>query len=362
MSGGLTASDRWYVFRRAAVSFWLGRGLDDGAKLTFFTVLAFAPTVLSIYSISTLVVANNREVVDEVTDAFIDSYVLDEYAQLTREIVGMVTGSAAQGWVGLIVAVVISLFSASAYVRALSRTANNAFGVREGRNVVRLFATMALVMAMMVLGMVVILAAVTVNATVVEAVLRPIAAPLGLEDTVAFLTENFLPVWQWVRWPLTVGVLMLMLDVLYHFTANLKLPVFRWISAGAITATVGLALVAGGFWIYLSYFTGLSSYGAIGTLLAALFALWAANTVVVFGLLVVVETERVRLLRRGQEAEEDFPLPMRSGRALTLQKKVSSRLLKEARQIRREGKEGPGHDEGPGRGNAPTGPENVREG
>ena len=60
MSGGLTASDRWYVFRRAAVSFWLGRGLDDGAKLTFFTVLAFAPTVLSIYSISTLVVANNR--------------------------------------------------------------------------------------------------------------------------------------------------------------------------------------------------------------------------------------------------------------------------------------------------------------
>lgn len=330
----LTLSDRWYVFRRALASFWLGHGLDEGAKLTFFTVLAFAPTVLSVYSLSTLVLANNREVVNQATDSFIESYVMEEYEQLTREVVSMVVGSAAQGWAGLIIAVVISLFSASGYVRALSRTANEAFGVREGRNPVRLLGKMALIMALMVLGIMVILVTVTVNRTVVEAVLIPVAVPLGLEGMVVFLTETFLPVWEWVRWPLTALMVMLLLDVLYHYTANIRLPKFRWISAGAIFAALGLAGVGAGFWVYLRYFTGVSSYGTIGTLLAALFALWGANIVVVLGLFLVVETERLHLLRQGQAAEEEFPLPLRSGRGLQLQRRVQRGLVAEAGRIR----------------------------
>lgn len=338
----LTWSDRSYVIRRSIASFWMNVGIDAGAKLTFFTVLAFAPTLLSVYSLSTLVLANNRELIEQVTNDFIESYVLDGYEDLVRDIVDMVVGSQTGGVIGLIVSVVISLLSASAYVRAFARTANDAYGITEGRNVIRVWLWMMLVTAVLVVGVILILVALTVNELLVNSVLVPLAAPLGLEGIVEWMTDQFMPVWTWVRWPFIAVLAVLLIDVLYHFTPNLKLPKFRWLSAGSMTAVVGLVIVGSLLGVYLLHFTGLSSYGALGTVLAVLFALWGANIVLVIGLIVDVETLRVHQLRRGAEAEQEFQLPLRSSGGVEFQERVHGRLVDRGREIR-DGRDA--HDE-----------------
>lgn len=301
----LTLSDRWFVVRRALVAFWIQSGPDHGAKLTYFTLLAFAPTLLAVYSLSTLVLANNQDLVQSITDGFIDSYVLTEYRDLAGSIVIMVTGSAAGGIVGLIASVVISLFSASAYVRAFARSSNDFFGVREGRNIVRLWAAMWLVTVVLVVGAVVILASLTLSAVVVEAVLGPIAGFLRLQGLLTTLVDGFLPFWAWAKWPVVLVVALVMLDVLYHFTPNVQLPKFRWLSLGSLLGVLGIALVGGLFAGYVSLFGGASSYGALGTVLAAMFATWGMNIAVVLGFIVDAEAEKFRQRKTGEWVAED---------------------------------------------------------
>lgn len=332
-------SDRWYVFRRSVASFWQSRGQDSGATLTFFTVLAFAPTLLAVYSIATLVLANNRELVEQLTGDFIQSFVPDGYGQVVRDVVDMVVGSQAGGVIGLVVSVLISLWSSSAYVRAFSRTANEAYGVWEGRNIVRLWGSMFLVTSMLVVGMVLVLAAAVLNELIIDTLLVPVASPLGLDRVVDFLTERFLPVWRWVRWPVIIVMLILIIDVMYYFTPNVKAPRFRVISVGSLFTTAGVLAVGLLFTVYLRYLTGFSSYGAIGTVIAALLALWVANIVVVFGMILDVESMRIRQLRRGVEAEVLLDLPVRSEGGIEFLERVRERQIEQAEVIRKESAE-----------------------
>lgn len=344
----LSLPERLFVLRRSAVTFWVLSGLDIGAKLTFFALLAFAPTVLAVYSVATLFLANNQDLVRSLSDELISDYVLSEYEELARNVVGMVTGSAAGGIAGIIISVLISMFSASAYVRAFARSANDIYGVREGRSIVKFWLHMWLVTVALVLAMVVVLAALTVNDTVVGTVLGPVARFFDQEQALAGLSQTFLPVWRWVRWPVAIAMLLLILDVLYHFTPNVELPYFRRLSSGSLVALAGVIIVALGFAAYISLFGGLSSYGALGTLLAALFALWWMNVCVVFGLIVDAETEKLYQLSQGRwqdaapaeaDAQAQVPgrenfasIPLRASDGVEFQNRVQERLDAEQRR------------------------------
>ena len=330
----LTFGNRRYILRRAFLSFWLGTGIDNGAKLTFFTILAFAPTILAIYALATVFLANNRALVIQATGDFILTYVPPDYQNLAGDVVEMVVGTRTEGLISLFISVAVSLFSASGYVRAFSRTANMAYGVTEGRNPVRLWGSMVLVTAVQIIGVVTVIAALTVNEPLVETFLKPVAAPLGIQGAVDFLTGNFLPVWAWLRWPVMVVIIVLLIDVLYFFTPNLRAPRFRWLSTGSAFAAAGIAAVGAGFFLYLRYFTGLSPYGVLGSLLAVIFALWAMNIMVVFGLMIDVESERVRQLRQGHAFESEFDLPLRGKKGVEFQDRVHTRLVEQARDIR----------------------------
>ncbi|MDR7329911.1 YihY/virulence factor BrkB family protein [Corynebacterium guangdongense] len=330
----LTFGDRRYILRRAFLSFWLGPGIDNGAKLTFFSILAFAPTILAIYAIGTLILANNWALVIQTTGDFIATYVPPDYRNLAGDVVEMVVGTRTEGLISLVISVAVSLFSASGYVRAFARTANQAYGVTEGRNPVRLWGSMVLVTAVQIIGVVAVIAALTVNEPLVETLLRPVAGPLGIQGAVNFLTENFLPVWAWLRWPVMVVIIVLLIDVLYFFTPNLRAPRIRWLSTGSAFATTGIAAVGAVFFVYLRYFTGLSPYGVLGSVLAVIFTLWAMNIIVVFGLMIDVESERVRQLRQGHAFESEFDLPLRGRKGVEFQDRVRTSLVEQARDIR----------------------------
>lgn len=323
-----------YVIGRVLREFWLGGGTDLAAKLTFFTVLSFAPTILAVYSLATVVLANNAELVEDLTGDFIAGYIPGEYQDTVRDIIDMVIGSQTGGVVGVIVGVAIALWSASAYVRAFSRTANTVYDQIEGRSLIRLWGTMFLLTFALLIGIVTILVSVMLNETVVNATLGPIAEPLGLGGTLEFLLGAFLPVWRWVKWPVIFGMAAMLIAVLYYFTPNVKQARFRWLSIGAFVALVGLALVSGGFWLYLSYFSSLSSYGAIGTILALMFALWGANMMLVLGMKVDAEVERARQLKAGLESEREIQLPPRATRQVEKHEAMREKMESRGRDLR----------------------------
>lgn len=323
-----------FVAGRAVREFWLGGGLDKAAMLTFFTLLTFVPTSLAVYSIATLVLANNAELVSELSADFIGTYVPSAYREAVGDVVGMVVDSSAGGVVGLTVGAAVALWSASAYVQAFSRCANLVYGQAEGRRFLPKVAAMLATTLFLLVGIVAVLVSVMLNATVVNATLGPLAEPLGLSDVLEYLLGGFLPVWTWLKWPLIVALVVVLIAVLYYATPNVRQVRFRWLSVGALVALMGLALVSVLFYLYLRFFASLSPYGAIGTLVALMFALWAANAVLVLGVHVDAETERARQLKSGVEAERELKLPPRSTRRPDRRDEVRDRMAERGRDLR----------------------------
>ncbi|MGD7003460.1 YihY/virulence factor BrkB family protein [Corynebacterium halotolerans] len=330
----LTGSSWKYALKRAVREFMSDGGTDLAAMLTYYTVLSLAPSLLAVFSIASLFLASNADAVTTMVDNFVREYVPADYQAPVVDMVETVTGSATGGVIALIIGIATALWSASAYVKAFSRCSNIIYGREEGRGLIRQTGTMLLTTLGLLLGVVLILVSFALNETLVSGLLGPIAEPLGLGGTLDFLMGTFLPIWAWVKWPVIVILVVVLIAMLYYFTPNVEQPKFRWLSLGSGVAIIGIAIAAVVLYIYLSYFAGYSSYGAIGAVMALLFALWVFNMMLLVGLEVDAEVERARELQGGFEAEDNIQLPPRDTKKVEKQKDTQDQLEEEGREIR----------------------------
>lgn len=305
----LSGSSWKYALKRAVREFITDGGTDLAAMLTYYTVLSLAPSLLAVFSIASLFLASNADAVTTMVDNFVREYVPADYQAPVVDMVETVTGSATGGVIALIIGIATALWSASACVKAFSRCSNIVYGREEGRGLIRQTGTMLLTTLGLLLGIVLILVAFALNETLVSGLLGPIAEPLGLGGTLDFLVGSFLPIWAWVKWPVIVVLVILLIAVLYYFTPNVKQPKFRWLSLGSGVSLIGIAIASVVLYLYLSYFAGYSSYGAIGAVMALLFALWVFNIMLLLGLEVDAEVERARELQGGIAAEDNDDAP-----------------------------------------------------
>ncbi|VXB83616.1 YihY/virulence factor BrkB family protein [Citricoccus sp. K5] len=323
-----------YAFKRALKEFGTDGGTDLAAMLTYYMVLSLAPALLAIFSIITLVLANNAETVTSLVDDLVQQYVPSDYQALVVNLVETMMNSATGGVIALVIGIATALWSASAYVKAFSRCLNTVYGVEEGRGLVKQLGTMLLTTLSLLLGVVLILVSLALSQTLVTGVLGPIAEPLGLNDILTFLTETFLPIWAWVKWPVILALVITMIALLYYLAPNVKQPKFTWIGIGSIVALVGIAIAGVALSIYLTQFAGYSSYGAIGTVMALLFVLWIFNIVLLLGAEVDAEVERARQLQAGIRAEEMIQLPPRDTVKVEKMKKARDQLEADGRVLR----------------------------
>ena len=336
------------VARRVGADFFLNAVMDRGAVLTFFTVLTFAPTVLAAYSIATLVLARNEAQVTSLTTELIDGYVPVDLADDVREAVAMIVGAGADGTVALVVSVVFALLASSAYVRAFARAANVGYGRVEGRNVVRTWATMWAMTVVLVVGGVLLIGALLLRASIVERFVEPVAEPLGLTGVVDFLLGIFLPVWQWLRFPVVIVLAIVLIAILYYFAPNVKPVKFRWLTLGSVSALLVSGAVWASFSWYLSNFAGYSAYGAIGTILALLAALWVNNIVLVVGVKIDAEVLRAKELQVGLDSERDIQAPPRSSSGAEHYARIEQELEAAGRRIKETARRRPRGEEDPG--------------
>lgn len=329
------AGGSWkYALKRAAKEFSGDGGTDLAAMLTYYTVLSLAPALLAVFSIISLVFANNADTVTSLVEDLVVTYVPADYQDLVVNLVETLTGSATGGIIALVIGIATALWSASAYVKAFSRSMNMIYEREEGRGLVKQTGTMLLVTLVLLLGVVVILASIALNETLVSGLLGPIAEPLGLGGALDFLVGTFLPIWAWVKWPVILALVIVMVAVLYYFTPNVRQPKFSWVSLGSVVAILGIAVAAVVLSVYLAQFAGYSSYGAIGTVMALLFVLWVFNIMLLLGAEVDAEVERARQLQAGIEAEANIQLPPRGTKKVEKMRDTRDELREEGRTLR----------------------------
>jgi membrane protein len=340
----LEASSWKYALKRTVREFGTDGGADLAAMLTFFSVLSLAPALLAVFSLITLVLASNAETVTSLVDDLVRQYVPTEYQSLVVMLVETMISSSSGGVVALIIGIAIAVWSSSAYVKAFSRSMNIIYGREEGRGLIKRTAAMLGTTLAILVGAVLILVCLALNDALVTGVLGPIAGPLGLGELLGFMTESFLPVWAWAKWPIILVLVIAIVALLYYFTPNVRQPRFTWVSLGSVVAIIGIAIAGAGLYLYSSYFAGYNPYGAIGTVMALLLALWVSNIVLLLGAEVDAEVERARQLQAGMPAERHIQLPPWDTAKVKTMKTIQTRLESQGRALRMAHREHPTAD------------------
>lgn len=343
--GNRLRKESWgLVLRRVWADFFHDALMDRAATMTYFTLMAFAPTVLAAYSIATLIFSSRRAEVHDLTSQFIADYVPSSMTEQAEHLVGSIIGSTAQGTFALVVSVLVSLFAASAYVRAFSRTANTVYGRVEGRGIIRTWALMWGLTIILVIGAVIVFFANLLRDTIVSGVVEPLAGKLDMQGTADFLGGIFMPVWNWLRFPLTVVIVLSLIAILYHFSPNVRPARFRWITLGSVVALSTNVVVWGAFALYTQRFAGASVYGAFSLIMAVFMAVWLSNTMLILGIKIDAEVLRAKELQLGRHAARHIQAPPRSDAAAKSQARAQHDLEERAERIyeqavRREARE-----------------------
>ena len=78
------------VVRRTWNDFFHDAFMDRAAGMTYFTLMAFAPTVLAAYSIATLIFSSRREEVEQLTSQFIEQYIPSSFSEEANVVVSSI--------------------------------------------------------------------------------------------------------------------------------------------------------------------------------------------------------------------------------------------------------------------------------
>ncbi len=311
----------WYVARKTAREFSADQCTDVAAALTYYAVLAVFPAAIALTSLLGLV-GQGPESVRQVLGVLRDigaAGVAD-----TLEPTLMQLSASQSAGLALVLGLVGALWSASGYVGAFGRAMNRVYEVGEGRPVWKLRPAMLALTAVLVVLVALALLGLVLSGPVADSV----GDALGIGSTA-------LTVFSIAKWPVILGVVVLVVALLYYATPNVKQPRFRWVSVGAVLAIVTWAVASAAFGFYVANFSSYDkTYGALAGVVVFLLWLWLTNLALLFGAELDAELERGRELQSGIAAERDIQLPVRDSRNIEKAEKKERADVERGRRIR----------------------------
>jgi membrane protein len=110
-----------------------------------------------------------------------------------------------------------------------------------------------------------------------------------------------------VQWPLLVVLMMFGLAVLYRYAPDRDKPQWRWVSQGAIAATILWIIASIGFTVYVANFNSYDkTYGSLGGVVVLLTWLYLSTLVLLFGAAINAQSEK----QTRHDSTEGPPRPM----------------------------------------------------
>jgi membrane protein len=245
------------------------------AGVAFFALLALVPTLVALVSLYGLV-ADPADVQSTVEDSL--RAAPTEVRDLVSSQLESVIDSSPSGLrAGVFVGLALALWSASSGMKHLMGALTLAYDEVDDRKFLRLR------------GLALLL---TVGAVVVALLaLGGMVAPNGLDDSRS--TGTLRLALQIARWPVLAVVAMVALSVLYRWAPDRDAARWRWVSPGAVLATVVWVVASIGFSIYTANFGSYNeTYGALGAIVVMMLWLYITAYVVILGAEVNCELER----------------------------------------------------------------------
>jgi membrane protein len=168
--------------------------------------------------------------------------------------------------------IIITLWTSSAAVRTTMHALNVAYDITEERPAWKRY---PLSILYTILLAVLIIAAVGLMLIGPE-IAEWLAQQVGLGSV-------FVVLWAWLRIPVAILLLMIVLALVYYLFPNVDQP-FRLITPGAVLAVIVWLAASLGFSFYVNNFASYSAiYGSLGTVIVLLVYLYITATVVLFG-------------------------------------------------------------------------------
>ena len=187
-------------------------------------------------------------------------------------------------------AVALAVWSASAAVLGTMNALNAAYEVRERRPTWKRF--FVSILYTLALALMLILAA-AMMVTGPE-FLTWLTRYVGLDAV-------FVVVWTWIRWPIAVFLLLLVVAIVYWAAPNVKQP-FRVITPGAIVAVTTWIAASLAFGFYVQNFASYSkTYGSMAAVVVLLLYFFLSGAVMLLG----AEINAVLARERGVVEEAD---------------------------------------------------------
>ncbi|SDK93807.1 YihY/virulence factor BrkB family protein [Arthrobacter sp. ok362] len=312
-----------YIAKKTLHEFTKDQCSDLAAALTYYSVLSLFPALLALVSL--LGIFGQAEKTTGALLEIVRGFAPGDTVDAIREPVQQLSSSSTAG-LTLVIGILTALWSASGYVGAFARAMNRVYEIDEGRPFIKLRGTVLGVTVVNMLIVVVLAAMLVLTGPVAESV----GSAIGLGD--AFLT-----VWNIVKWPVVVVLVVLAIAILYYATPNVKQPKFRWISLGSFIALAIFLLASLGFAFYVANFSSYNkTYGAIGGVIVSLLWLWILNMSLLFGAEFDAEMERGRQLQAGIEAEETIQLPPRDTKKSDKQQANEEDDIRRGRELREQ--------------------------
>jgi membrane protein len=272
---------------------------DRAAALTYYGLLSLFPALLVLVALLGVLgqYPQTFNALIDILRPVMSGQALDTISGNLQRIIQDKGGAGALLGVSLLGA----LWSASNYLGAFMRAANEVWEVQEGRPFWKL---RPLQIAMTVVGLALL------TLVLVAVVLSgPIAEQVG--DQVG-LGSTAVTVWQYAKWPVIVLIVMLLVAAVFYLAPNVKPPSFKWITPGGALAILVWIVASVGFAFYVANFGSYNAtYGALAGLVVLLLWMWLSNLALLFGLEFDSELERSRELAAGLPAEERIQLPYR---------------------------------------------------
>ena len=286
----------WRGWKQIVKRAWAEHKADNmpiiGGGVAFFGFLAIFPGLIALISIYGLV-ASPETVTQQIED--ISTQLPDEAAQLIGEQLTSIAANSGRALtVGLVVSILAALWTASGGVGNLVTAVNIAYDEVETRNFLKL-RTLSLGLTLGAVAFVIVAFGLL---AVVPVVLD--ALPLGIVGTILAHV---------VRWTLLLAMFAGSLAVVYRAAPDRDAPRFRWVSLGAVVATVLWALVSVGFSLYVDNFGSYDkTYGTIAGVIVLMLWLYLTCYLVLLGAEINSEAEH----QTAQDTTKGEPEPMGS--------------------------------------------------
>jgi len=319
----ISAHSWWYLARRTLHKFLRDDCLDLAAGLTYYAVLAVLPGLIAVISLLG-VLGKGPESLATILGLARQVVPASALGILQPVVEGLIQTPRAT--LALVLGILGALWFVSGYVTAFGRAMNQIYGIGEGRPIWKLQPLMILVT--LVLGVL------CLCAVLLLLISGPLARALG---DVLGLGSTAVLVWNIVRWPVVVAITGLVIALLYYVTPNVRQPRFRWLSPGAVLATVVWLAASALFGLFVANFSNFdATYGSLAGAIVFLVWLWLTNTAVLLGAELNAEIERARELQAGVVAERHVQLPARDTRGSRKRAAQREQDLAAGREIRQQ--------------------------